>query len=54
MATAFSSCGGHQEAMAENVEKTAAVVVEKLANAHARGKTATVISGKLAIHTEFN
>ena len=34
--------------MAENAEKTAAVVVEKLANAHARGKTATVVSGRLA------
>ena len=54
MTTAFSSCGGHQEATAENVEKTAAVVVETLANAHAQGKTATVISGKLAIRTQFN
>ena len=49
-----SSRGGHQKAMAENIEKTAAVVVEKLANAHARGKTATVVSGKLAIGTRFN
>ena len=31
MATAFSSRGGHQSAMAENAEKTAAVVVGKLA-----------------------
>ena len=54
MATAFSSRGGHQEAMAEDAEKTAAVVVEKLANAHARGKTATVVSGKLVIGTRFN
>ena len=30
IATAFSSRGGRQEAMAENAEKTAAVVVGKL------------------------
>ena len=42
-----SSRGGHQEAMAENAEKTTAVVVGKLVNAYAQGKTAMVVSGKL-------
>ena len=32
--------------MAENAEKTAAVAIEKLANAYAQGKTTTVVSGK--------
>ena len=40
--------------MAENAEKTAAVIVGKLANEKAEGKTATVVSGKLAIGTRFN
>ena len=40
--------------MAENAKKAAAVVVGKLANAYTQGKTATVVSGKLAIGTRFN
>ena len=40
--------------MAENAEKTAAVVVGELANAYAQGKTAKVGSGKLAIGMRFN
>ena len=40
--------------MAENAEKTALVVVGKLANEKAEGKTATVVSGKLVIGTRFN
>ena len=40
--------------MAENAEKTAAVVVSELANANAQGKIATVGSGKLAIGMRFN
>ena len=40
--------------MAEDAEKTAAVVVGNLANAYAQGKTATVVSGKLAIGTRLN
>ena len=51
---AFSSRGGRQEAMAENAKKTAAVVVKKLGTTYAQGKTATVVSGKLAIGTRFD
>ena len=40
--------------MAENAEKTAAVVVSELANANAQGKIATVGSGKLVIGMRFN
>jgi len=40
--------------MAENAEKTAAVVVGELANAYAQGKTATVVTGKLEISATLN
>ena len=39
--------------MAENAEKTAAVVVGELANAYAQGKIATVVSSKVAISARF-